>query len=143
MIETDSFSDRLIAADTASPQEDALERALRPKRLADYVGQQKIREQLEIFIEAARRRRKPSTTSCCSRAPGPWQDDARTVIVAHEMGVKLRSTSGPVIERAGDLAAILTNLEPQRCAFHRRDSPIKPVVEEILYPPWRISDSTS
>ena len=125
--------DRLIAADPASPQEEVQERALRPKSLAEYVGQEKIRGQLSIFVEAARNRKEALDHVLLFGPPGLGKTTLAHII-AREMGVTLRQTSGPVLERPGDLAAILTNLEPNDVLFIDEIHRLSPVVEEILYP---------
>ena len=125
--------DRLVAANPTSPNEEAVERALRPQRLAEYVGQAKIREQLEIFITAARNRGESLDHVLLFGPPGLGKTTLAH-IVAHEMGVHLRQTSGPVLERPGDLAALLTNLERNDVLFIDEIHRLSPVVEEILYP---------
>jgi holliday junction DNA helicase RuvB len=124
---------RVVSAAPASPNEDAIERALRPKELESYVGQAKAREQLEIFIHAARQRGEALDHVLLFGPPGLGKTTLSHIIAA-ELGVNLRQTSGPVLEKARDLAAILTNLERNDVLFIDEIHRLSPVVEEILYP---------
>ncbi len=136
-IQTDDFSAaaplRMVSAAPTSPQEEAIERALRPKLLDEYVGQAKVREQLEIFIGAAKMRSEALDHVLLFGPPGLGKTTL-SHIIAHELGVNLRQTSGPVLEKPKDLAALLTNLEKNDVLFIDEIHRLSPVVEEILYP---------
>ncbi len=136
-IQTDDFSaplvPRMVSAAPLSPNEEAIERALRPKLFDQYVGQTKVREQLEIFIGAAKKRHEALDHVLLFGPPGLGKTTL-SHIIAHELGVNLRQTSGPVLEKPKDLAALLTNLEKNDVLFIDEIHRLSPVVEEILYP---------
>lgn len=125
-------ADRLIAA-TPKEREEQIDRAIRPHALADYIGQPVVREQMELFIQAARQRQEALDHTLIFGPPGLGKTTLANII-AQEMGVSLTSTSGPVLERAGDLAALLTNLEEGDVLFIDEIHRLPPVVEEVLYP---------
>src|SRR6056297_1236617 len=129
MIETD----RLISQAPSSPREDVLDRAIRPKTLEEYVGQPVVREQMAIFLQAARGRNEPLDHTLIFGPPGLGKTTLASII-ANEMGVSLKTSSGPVLEKAGDIAALMTNLEPGDVLFIDEIHRLSPFVEEILYP---------
>ncbi len=139
-IQTDDFDmpalppeRRIMSGAPSSPREEAIERALRPKLFDDYVGQTKAREQLEIFIGAAIKREEALDHVLLFGPPGLGKTTL-SHIIAHELGVNMRSTSGPVLEKPKDLSALLTNLEKNDVLFIDEIHRLSPVVEEILYP---------
>jgi len=127
------MNDQRVIAPTASREDEALEASIRPRKLDEYLGQKPVREQLAIYIEAAKRRGEALDHVLIFGPPGLGKTTLSHVI-ANELGVNLRSTSGPVIERAGDLAALLTNLQSRDVLFVDEIHRLSPVVEEILYP---------
>ncbi|HOZ03935.1 MAG TPA: Holliday junction branch migration DNA helicase RuvB, partial [Arenimonas sp.] len=126
------MNDRVIST-SATREDDIAEASIRPKKLDEYLGQEAVREQMKIFIEASKRRGDSLDHVLIFGPPGLGKTTLSHVI-ANEMGVNIRSTSGPVIERAGDLAALLTNLQPHDVLFIDEIHRLSPVVEEVLYP---------
>ena len=124
--------DRIVQA-AAVKEEEAIDRAIRPKKLADYVGQEQVKAQMEIFVQAAVRRGEALDHALIFGPPGLGKTTLANIL-ASELGVNLRQTSGPVLERPGDLAALLTNLQPRDVLFIDEIHRLSPVVEEVLYP---------
>ena len=129
MIETD----RLIAPQVEGRAEEAIDRAIRPKSLADYIGQSAVKEQMDIFLSAAKGRGEPLDHTLIFGPPGLGKTTLASII-ANEMGVSLKTTSGPVLDKAGDIAALMTNLEPGDVLFIDEIHRLSPFVEEVLYP---------
>jgi len=126
-------TDRLVAAEQNDQRDEAMDRAIRPKRLADYIGQRVVKEQMDIFLSAAKARGEPLDHTLIFGPPGLGKTTLASII-AEEMGVQLKTTSGPVREKAGDIAALMTNLEPGDVLFIDEIHRLSPYVEEILYP---------
>ena len=133
MITKDNLQAERMVSAMAMPQEDKQDRAIRPKRLADYIGQPQVREQMDIFIQAAQKRHEPLDHTLVFGPPGLGKTTLANIIAA-EMGVELTTTSGPVLEKAGDLAALMTNLQPGDVLFIDEIHRLSPMVEEVLYP---------
>src|SRR5271170_7140542 len=125
-------TDRVITA-TGGRDDEVVDKAVRPKTLADYIGQPNVKNQMDIFIQAARQRGEALDHVLIFGPPGLGKTTLAHII-ANELKVNLRQTSGPVLERAGDLAALLTNLEPRDILFVDEIHRLSPVVEEVLYP---------
>src|SRR6186713_1680090 len=125
--------DNRIVEAGATKEEEAVDRAIRPKKLADYVGQEQVKAQLEIFVKAAVNRGEALDHALIFGPPGLGKTTLANIL-ASELGVTLKQTSGPVLERPGDLAALLTNLQPRDVLFVDEIHRLSPIVEEILYP---------
>jgi Holliday junction DNA helicase RuvB len=126
-------TDRLIAPQAEGRAEEAIDRAIRPKSLADYIGQSAVKEQMDIFLSAAKGRGEPLDHTLIFGPPGLGKTTLASII-ANEMGVSLKTTSGPVLDKAGDIAALMTNLEPGDVLFIDEIHRLSPFVEEVLYP---------
>src|SRR5512134_1885893 len=129
---TTAGTERIIST-AARTEEEAYERAIRPRRLVDYIGQASVKRQMEIFIQAARQRGEAMDHVLIFGPPGLGKTTLAHIIAA-ELGVTLKQTSGPVLERPGDLAATLTNLQPRDVLFVDEIHRLSPIVEEVLYP---------